>query len=250
MRPTSDGKSTPTVSVIIICFNYGKYVQAAVNSVLSQTLQDFEIIIVEGGSTDGVTRKIVCILGETRQLRIIFQSQRCTTGENRLTGLLDAKGKYAVFLDADDLLGPTYLEKAVAMLETSGADLLTADVKFFGDPAVIQTFRGLNNESIWETVGITPSIFRKNACSGSSVFRLSFWKENNLGYRTSGDPFEDWDFWCRIAANGGRSVHLAEPLHLYRLHGENMTQRYSLDIAKAKAAFRRRWKRFAVSNGV
>jgi glycosyltransferase involved in cell wall biosynthesis len=245
-----DRARASTVCVIIICFNYGLYVTEAVASVLAQTFQDFEIIVIEGGSTDGMTKEVVRSLASTRRLRTIFQPRGKTIGENRLTGLLAASAKYVVFLDADDLFESSYLEKAVSMLDASGADLVTPDVKFFGNETIIETFKGLNSANVWETIGITRDIFVKNACSVSSVFKYSFWKRHDIGYCVDDNLLGDWDFWCRIAAHGGRSVHLAEPLHLYRVHGANMTFRLSRQLGKSKTAFKRRWKQFAGTSNV
>lgn len=235
----------PYVSVIIVCFNYGRYVSEAVDSVFAQTFQNFEIILVEGGSTDGATNRFVRALCATRQLRPIFQRKRCTVGRNRLDGLLAARGKYVAFLDADDLFAEEYLAKGVSLLDASAADLLTPDVKFFGDPAIIRTVKGLSNCNIWRTRGITPDIFLVNSCSVSSLFRYSFWKDHPIGYCVRDRPFEDWDFWCRLASHGARSVHLAEPMHLYRVHAKSMTRRRLGRVDRDKVLFRGRWRQLA-----
>ncbi|HEX8438942.1 glycosyltransferase, partial [Archangium sp.] len=93
----------PLVSVIIPCFNYGRFLSDALVSLDKQTLQDFEIIIVEGGSTDGTTTQLVREL-EHPKVRKIFQPEPTLVGENRLTGLQQARGKYITFLDADDMI--------------------------------------------------------------------------------------------------------------------------------------------------
>jgi glycosyltransferase involved in cell wall biosynthesis len=199
----------PLVSVIIICFNYGRFVEEALASVLRQTLQDFEIILVDGGSTDRSTVEKVQSLEEPR-LRKIFQPQPTRVARNRLLGLEQARGKYAVFLDADDLLAPTYLEKAVLSLELTGSDIAYPQVRVFGlstdfwDPAVEFTLENLAAENNIPTV---------------SMFSVERWKKLKIGYNVDTEYFEDWDFWLRFALAGARGEKLREPLMLYRKHG-------------------------------
>jgi len=104
----------PKVSVIIPTYNYGQYIEKAIDSVLAQTYQDFEIIVVDDGSTDN-TRAIL----ETKykdKVKYIFQENKgAAAARNR--AVKEAKGEYLSFLDADDTFFPDNLQKKIKVLE-------------------------------------------------------------------------------------------------------------------------------------
>jgi glycosyltransferase involved in cell wall biosynthesis len=224
----------PLVSVIIPCFNYGRFLADALISLDKQTLQDFEIIIVEGGSTDGTTTEQVRAL-EHPKVRKIFQPEPTLVGENRLTGLQQARGKYITFLDADDMIAPTYLEKAVMALELLGVDVVYPSVQLFG-----------RENRVWETGEkfSLADLCRTNTVATVAAFRYDTWKSQNIGYGSNKDgSIEDWDFWLRFAERGARGYKIREPLMLYRIHGNSLSDsiKPKLDQAyhKTLAAHRR-----------
>lgn len=202
----------PLVSVIIPCFNYGAFVAEAVDSVLSQTLRDIEIIVVEGGSTDSHT---VDTLREfDRPLTtILFRDRPHRVGSNRNFGISHARGRYICCLDADDLLHPTYLEKSVFLIEQCGYDVVSTAVRRFG--AVNETYGVLPTPDLTDLVA-------GNHVTTCAVFRRELW-ESAGGYEdvAEGTTFlhEDWRFWIRVAALGARFANIVgEQLFLYRAH--------------------------------
>jgi glycosyltransferase involved in cell wall biosynthesis len=206
----------PLVSVVIPCYNYGKYIEEAIDSVLNQTFQNFEIIVVEGGSTDETTLGILKKMNKPKT-NIYYREGRHLVGDNRNFGINIAKGKYICCLDADDIILDTYLEKALFYMETYKYDVVYPSVQCFGE-----------NNLIWYAV---PTTFEKmieleNSVSTVAVFTRVAW-ENNKGYNDwpIGDQyvFEDWDYWSRLMGNGFRFKSIKEPLMLYRIHGAGLT---------------------------
>lgn len=114
---------SPLVSVIVPCFNAEKWVGNAIDSVLSQTYENIEIIVVNDGSTDN-SRKV--IERYTPRVRTIEQSNK---GGNaaRNAGFVLSKGDYIQFLDADDILAPNKIEEQVDKLTGSDADVAYGD---------------------------------------------------------------------------------------------------------------------------
>lgn len=202
----------PLVSVVIPCFNYGRFVVEAVDSVLHQTLMDLEVIIVDGGSSDQSTVEVLRSL-ERPRTRVLFRGSRHLVGDNRNFGIAEARGRYICCLDADDTLEPTYLEKAVFLLEMYGYDVVSTAIRFAGARS--------------GTVGIVPapdlrSMVRGNHAHTCAVFRRLLWTRTD-GYFDVGvgqeHVAEDWDFWVRLAALGARIRNIAdEPLFNYRVH--------------------------------
>ena len=207
-------QARPLVSVIIPCFNYGQYVEAAIDSVLNQTFQDFEIILVDGGSTDETTITTLKSL-EKSKTTIYFREGRHLVGDNRNFGIEKAKGRYICCIDADDKIKSTYLEKALFILEKYNYDLVSTSAQCFG-----------NSTDIWHTM-IHPTlegIINGNNISTVAVFSKRIWEKAN-GYHDYGIGkdyvAEDWDLWVRMAGKGARVINISEPLMLYRVRGKD-----------------------------
>ena len=96
-----------TVTVYLVCYNYGEYVQQSIESVLSQTYKDFELIIIDDGSTDN-SREIIGQYFEYPNVRVIFQENKGLIATNNVA-IRAAKGKYIMRLDADDYLDESAL---------------------------------------------------------------------------------------------------------------------------------------------
>lgn len=202
----------PLVSVVIPCFNYGAFIGEAVGSVVAQTFRDLEIIVVEGGSTDANTRRVVSELRRPRT-RVLLRDERHPVGDNRNFGIGHAAGKYICCLDADDMIAPTYVEKAVFLLENYGYDVVSAAVQRFG--------------AIDARYGLLPypdlsDLLKGNQVATCALFRRVLW-ERAGGYQDAPDdaPFlhEDWRFWIRLAALGARFGNIVgEHLFWYRAH--------------------------------
>ena len=104
------------VTVYITNYNYGAFIEQAVESVLHQTLQDFELIIIDDGSTDH-SREIIERYERQSQISAIFQQNKGLNITNNIA-LRASRGKYIVRLDADDYFHPTALEKLSSKLES------------------------------------------------------------------------------------------------------------------------------------
>jgi glycosyltransferase involved in cell wall biosynthesis len=211
-------RELPLVSVVIPCFNYGHFVEQAIRSVLAQTFQNFEIIVVEGGSTDPASvdeLRLIEALGLPKT-RFYYRSERHLAGDNRNFGIGWARGRYICCLDADDLLRPVYLEVAVFLVEVLGYDLVSSSVECFGESAE----RWLVPEPRF------PDIMTENQVATAALFRRSAWAHVG-GIRDWGSGreyvFEDWDFWIRLLGHGFKGKSIREPLLLYRVHPASLT---------------------------
>jgi glycosyltransferase involved in cell wall biosynthesis len=208
--------SRPLVSVIIPCYNYGTYLRGAIDSVLAQTLTRYEIIVIDDGSTDEFTRTTLATLdcGRTRVIR----QQNNGLAETRNIGATLADGKYICFLDADDMIAPTYLERTVTILEgDESLGTCYSWVQCFGDRA-----------SIWQTEDMEPFILKEyTTASSHGVIRKKAWeavrRRNGSGYLSKYDGyFEDWVFWIDMIQCGYRGTVITEPLILYRVHKDSL----------------------------
>ena len=217
----------PLVSVVIPCFNYGEFIEQAVDSVLAQTFQNFEIIVVDGGSTDHFTREVLQDLNKPKT-SVYFREGRHLVGDNRNFGVSLAKGKYICCLDADDKLDPTYLEKALFFLEGYKYDVVHPSVQCYGDDTLIWYADPASFENMMH-VG--------NAIATVGVFLKQAWQQVG-GYKDwpigEGHVPEDWDFWVRLMGHGFRFKNLREPLMLYRVHKGGLTGKNTTTLSEQR----------------
>jgi glycosyltransferase involved in cell wall biosynthesis/GT2 family glycosyltransferase len=202
-------KDNPLVTVVIPCFNYGQYLEDAIDSVLNQTLKDVEIIVVDDGSTESQTLAVLDKLNQPRTRIIRQENQKLPIARNN--GIKNAKGKYICCLDADDKLKPTYLEKCVARMEAENLDICYSWLQEFGNSHEIRPSLDFRLETLIQYNGVIVS----------AVFKRDIWEKIG-GYNpqmTQG--YEDWDFWIAIAKFGGIGAIIKEPLFLYRKHGHS-----------------------------
>jgi O-antigen biosynthesis protein len=211
------GEANPLLSVVITCFNYGDYVMEALESVLRQTQQKIEIIVVDGGSSDTRTLNTLNLISE-KNVTVYFRDSPQLVGNNRNFGIARARAEYICCLDADDLLDHTYLEKALTLLCAGELDVISTSVQCFGD-----------TEKVWR-VAPKPTLellLCKNEVATVAVFKKSLWVDVG-GYRDYGigksHVAEDWDFWVRLAAHGARFHNIHDELLMkYRVHSSSLS---------------------------
>lgn len=212
-------RTRPIVSVIIPCFNYGRYVAEAVLSVQKQTLSGVEIIVVDGGSNDDSTLRTLTALEEAG-VRVLYRKSKCFAGSNRNYGIEHSSGDFILCLDADDMIEPTYLEKALYRMLEGGYDVVGSGALSFG-----ASEKMMGVDSILDK----DQILEANGIMSASLFRKPLWRSVG-GYEDFGIGetyvFEDWHFWCKCALAGAKFCNIErEYLIRYRVHGEESLSR-------------------------
>jgi glycosyltransferase involved in cell wall biosynthesis len=183
----------PKVSVIIPTYNRAYQVGNAIQSILEQTFQDFEIIVVDDGSTDN-TREVVSKYGE--KVIYIHQANK-ERSSARNNGMKHARGQYITFLDSDDLYLPHKLLVQVELMETNPEYGMSYSYSLWFDEKGKYLHTWLDNLDGW----IFPEMMRAkhNKITVPSVMIRSY-VLNNVGYfNESINTCEDYEFWCRIA---------------------------------------------------
>lgn len=210
--PQRARSGTPLVAIVIPCFNDGRFVREALDSALAQTFTNLEVIVVDGGSTDGATPAVIASLAGPRVCPLIRTDGRHYVGDNRNYGIEHTRSLYVCCLDSDDVLEPTYIEKVLFHLEYRAYDVGSSSMRMFGA-----------KEGEWR-LRPRPTLgdFRLgNQALTCSVFRRTLW-ENAGRFRDTGlgkdHVAEDWDLWVRMAALGARFRNNAQELLLnYRV---------------------------------
>lgn len=197
----------PAISVIIPCYNQGKFVLEAINSVLEQTFTDFEIIVVNDGSTDEYTNELLHSYTHEK-VQIIHTENRGLSGA-RNTGIAQATGTYILPLDADDKIANTYLAQAHQVFTSSvGVRIVYCKAAFFGAQS-----------GDWKLPAFSfPDILVRNCIFCSAFFRREDWETVGGYNRNMKFGYEDWDFWIALLQLGGTVTQLDDVLFFYRKH--------------------------------
>ncbi|KJB92333.1 glycosyltransferase involved in cell wall biosynthesis [Skermanella aerolata] len=216
--PVRRDQGQPLVSVVIPCYNYGRFLNDAVASVRAQTLRDVEIIVVDDGSTDDVTPCVLDALEGPDQepgLTVIRQENQGAPAA-RNTGIKAARGLYICCLDADDTMEPTYLEKCVLLMEgNAGVSLAYSWLRVTGA-----------EERVWKSESLDLDRMRYyNHVSISAVFRREAGLEGGGFCAAMREGYEDWEFWLRLGARGYRGEVIPEMLVNYRRHEASFMNR-------------------------
>jgi glycosyltransferase involved in cell wall biosynthesis len=212
------GLRPPRVSVIVPVYNGAAHIVETVESVLAQTYTDFELMVVDDGSTDGTAELLRPYRG---QIRLIQQSNQGVSAA-RNNGLQRALGDFVLFLDGDDLLYPDKLKQQVALLE---ADHLLGAVHS-GWRLVDEYGRPLRNIRPWQrmpTLTLPDWLQWKPVFLGAMLFRRS-WLQRIDGFRTDLRQAEDTDFLLRLSLAGCPMRWLKRITIDYRQHGSGVTQ--------------------------
>lgn len=215
-------KKYPLVSVVIPCYNYGSYLEDAVDSVKGQTYPNIEIIVVNDGSTDVYTNDVFKRLHGVKKINQRNQGLPAT----RNNGIRYAKGKYICCLDADDKLAPTYLEECITKMEKEGLDLCGTYLKAFGD-----IFANVKTASDKPTLDF---IKKQNSFIVSSVFTKQIWKKIGGYDEKMKEGMEDWDFWIRLLIVTNKINTLSKFNLLYRRHGSSMIDNTKLNAGRVQ----------------
>ncbi len=204
----------PLISVIIPAYNAAGFMGETLDSVFAQTFTNYEVIVINDGSPD--TEQLEHVLQRyPSNLRYIKQENQGAAAA-RNTGLRAAKGEFVAFLDADDTWLPEFLEKQLALIKSSGADLVFADALFSGDSLLDgRTFMQLdpprgevtsaNLLAVKVTVLTSTVLARKAPILDVGLFDVSMRRGH------------DFDLWFRLAKAGARFAFTREVLGHHRI---------------------------------
>ena len=198
---------SPTVSVMIPYYNCKEYIVETIQSVLSQSHQNFEIIIVDDGSDPEHADYLREFLADKPAIRYAVQNNQGVAAARNHAARL-AGGKYFLFLDSDDLILPDYIEKCVTVLENNPDCKLVYPLAEYFDA----------QEGLWNLPdydGLESLLMGNRFPSSVSMHRAEDFAALG-GFDENLTTHEDWDFWIRLLSNGGTVIRIPEVLFRYR----------------------------------
>ncbi|MCZ2207330.1 glycosyltransferase family A protein [Cylindrospermopsis raciborskii] len=201
----------PEISVVLTTYNRSRYLKNCINSVTRQTFEDWELVIVDDGSTDDTFEIVSLYLAEHRNIRYLKHQNR-QVGYARNAGIQASFGKYITFIDSDDTYKATHLESRLEFMRTHPEiDIIQGGFEMEGEFFVRDYFRPDKTISIRECV-LCPTFFGKR----NVYFQLSGFK--NLACS------EDTEFWQR-AKKMFKTQDIKQPeTYIYTRAKESLTR--------------------------
>lgn len=213
---------SPRVSVVVPAYNAAATIGQALESVFGQSFQDFEVVVVDDGSTDN-TRRVLAGYGD--RIRVLAKANEGKPAAARNLGVRAAAGQLVAFLDADDWWREDKLERQVAV--------------FGGRPEVGLVYTGdATVDADGKTLSVNPCppgargriydlLTVRNVMVGSSVMARRMAIVHAGGFDEGLTSIENWDLWIRIARDW-TIEYIDEPLTLYRVHEGNRSSNVEL----------------------
>jgi len=207
-------KKDPLISIIITTKNREQYIKRAIDSVLNQTYQNIELVIMDGGSTDNTQKVIRPYLVDQRVNYVYKEDKNASQGLNN--GIKISKGKYIAILDDDDFwCDEEKLAKQVQFLESHSDHVLVSGGSIAIDGEGKECYRVLPPETDEEIkkLMLVDCVFPH----GATVFRKDAWKKAG-GYNEKMNLSWDWELWLRMGTLG--KFYNFREYFLYYLRGE------------------------------
>lgn len=198
-------EETPHISVVIPCYNDGNYLPETIEKLALQTYRNFEIIVVNDGSTDPFTLQVLAELSGKGITVLHKENGRMASARNH--GVKHAKGQLIATLDADDYFHPSFFEKAIRILsDNKNVGVVTSHIKLFGEINKIAKPRGGNEYNF---------LF-SNQCPACAMVRKTVWDAVDGYDEAMKKGYEDWEFYIRVTQLGWLIHVIPEKLLFYR----------------------------------
>ena len=204
------------VSVVVPCFNGERFLARTIESVLSQTYRELEIIVVDDRSTDGSVALVRRYAERDERVRLIERDRNAgAPAAPRNTGVRAARGNWIAFLDADDVWHPEKLDIQMKILAQTGADLCSTRIRDFVEDSCIrwQPVRAISLQRItWRM-----QLVKYRTPTSSIVVRRDLMLRLPFNEDPSYKAREDTDCFIRVHEHIGASVKVLHPLVFYRI---------------------------------
>ena len=230
----------PSVSIIITCYNYGRFVSNAIASALDQSYKNVEVVVVNDGSTDH-SHDVISQFGD----RITYINQpNLGAASARNAGICRAQGAWVVPLDGDDWISPDYIADAVQLIDDYKTVVFARFYYADSDLNLINRYHPCimtSNEQILEACKLQ-NISAGNAMPPTSLYSKELW---NLcgGYNEHFLRAEDWEYNVNMISHGAnvKFMNFCEPYVKYRQHGGGKSTRNQTLLEHTRRYIRQRY---------
>ncbi|MGO4693576.1 glycosyltransferase family 2 protein [Paenibacillus sp. 2TAB26] len=216
-----DNNECELLTVIIPFYNLGCLLTETIESVLKSTYSTIEIIIVNDGSNDSESLKVLNDLRNFNSVVKVIDIENQGLANARNIGAQAATGKYIAFLDADDMIHPSYYTRCIQILNYYvNISFVYSWVKFFG-----------LKDDVWVTFNTEfPYLLMSNMLSAFAVIRREDFLKYGLNKLEMDRGMEDYESWISMCENGCAGVSIPEELVFYRIRSESMSRKFNRKI--------------------
>lgn len=214
----------PLVSVLIPCYNVEKYLPTCLNSVLSQTLTDFEVICVNDGSTDATFQILNEYASKDQRIKII-NKENSGYGDSMNQALTQATGKFIAILESDDFIADEALSVLTTIAEEKNIPVVKANFSFYWSSPTERTqlnqlFKG--DRPLVINPLSEPAIFWYMPSIWSAIYRRNFLTAHNIKFLTTpGASYQDVSFTFKVWATAKKVCLIPDAFVYYRQDNEN-----------------------------
>ncbi|MBI1920674.1 MAG: glycosyltransferase [Geobacter sp.] len=230
-----DSKHIPRVTVLMPVYNGERFLREAIDSILAQSFTDFELLIINDGSTDG-SAGIIESYGDPR-IRLVHNERNLGLVATLNRGIDLARGEYLARMDADDVSLPERLERQVTYLDAHpGVGVCAVRVALIGSEGEARGEWDMDRQTTsWQE--IRACLPKSNCIAHPGVMAR---KDLLARYRYRAEQLhaEDYDLWLRLCADGHKIGKIAEPLLRYRVHDESVTVKSRGAVAPMRSLLR------------
>jgi glycosyltransferase involved in cell wall biosynthesis len=227
---------TPLISVVLPAFNSAPHLAQSLDSILAQTLDDFELLIIYDESSDQTRSIIESYMAKDGRVRLIEgQKARLVGALNQ--GIAASRGKYIARMDADDVSLPTRFERQVQAMDQSKLDFCGCDIVMMDESG--HPIKDILMPQTGDLITITLACTVPFA-HGSVMMRKAFLDQHDLLYQ-KGASAEDYDFWCGAYALGARFGNIREPLFHYRHFSQSLSKVHAKVVGQHTQTIRRKF---------
>ena len=227
---------SPLISVVLPAFNCAPYLPQAIESILAQTLADFELLIVYDESKDDTLQIIQKYQARDPRIVLIYgQGQRLVGALN--LGINASTGTYIARMDADDISWPQRFARQVEQMEKQNLDFCGSNIVMVNEIArpIQEVIMPATADLVTITLACTVPF-----AHGSVMMRKAFIDQHALRYQASASA-EDYEFWCKAYHLGARFGNVNELLFDYRHFAQSLSKVHAKVVARHTSTLRRKF---------
>ena len=206
----------PKYSLIVPVYNVEKYIEACIDSILKQDYKDYEIIIVDDGSTDHSIEKIKRVLRYNKEKIKVIHQENKGLGGARNTGLHQAKGDYIWFIDSDDTIAPFALSYIDEVISKYQVDMLVFDrvnVNENGEQLESEEGVSFNHSNIF-SLNVNPEMLFMSPSACNKIFNKNLFEKTNISFPNR-VWFEDLYTVPKLYLHASKMGYINKALYLY-----------------------------------
>lgn len=226
------------VSIIMPVYNAEKLIKKAINSILKQTLESWELLLIDDGSTDNSPQICDAYSSQDNRIKVIHKIHNEGVAMARQTGIDNALGEYSIHIDADDWIEPTMLEELYNSAQNDQADIVIVDyiVNFNNAQKVIkQTPTSLHSKDI------LIDIFNNKLFGAlwNKFIRTNLFTQYNIRFIPNINHCEDILFLVQLLQNNNLIIsYLPKAFYHYQINSSSITQNFTYDTYRTRLEFK------------